>query len=92
MDLHDYRFDNNALLTVTQAAALIRESRQLVNQWRVDNKLKVAGHTKTGVRLYRLGDVLRVEAATRNSVHSTRRPCLARSAPSRRSPAEATRA
>lgn len=60
----------DALLTVTEAAALARVSKQLVNWWRTSGRI---GATKRkGVWHYRLGDVLKVEAETRRAPQSHR--------------------
>jgi hypothetical protein len=62
--------DLDARLTVTQAAALARVSKQLVNQWRRIGRL-TALH-EDGRWTYRAGDVLEVERDMRRSPHSTR--------------------
>lgn len=62
--------DQDALLTVTQAASLAQVSKQLVNWWRTSGRL--AGVKAGGVWRYRLGDVLAVERDTRRSPQSHR--------------------
>lgn len=61
----------NARLPAHLAAAKVGVSRQLFNWWRASGKLQpVAYDGRTP--LYRLGDVLKVESATRRSPQSRR--------------------
>lgn len=54
-------------LTAAQAAHAVNVSRQLLNSWRVSGKLM-----RGTDGLYRYGDVLAVEQATRSSGYSHR--------------------
>lgn len=61
------RFDPDALVTATEASAsphLCGVSRQLIGMWRHLGKLQVRG-TRGRSPLYRYGDILKVEIATR---------------------------
>ena len=62
--------DPDAQLTVTQAAALARVSKQLVNWWRASGR--ITAQRRNGQWCYRLADVLNVERATRRSPQSHR--------------------
>jgi hypothetical protein len=62
--------NHDALLTVTEAAALARVSKQLVNWWRTSGR--IAAEQRNGVWRYRLGDVLKVESETRRKPQSHR--------------------
>jgi DNA-binding transcriptional MerR regulator len=65
-------YDLDAKLPAHLAAAMVGVSRQLVNYWRSAGLLQPVG-TRGRSPLYRLGDVLKVEQATRRSVQSRRR-------------------
>jgi hypothetical protein len=61
-----------ALVSALEAASQIPGvSRQLIAMWRRNNKLKPAGKRGRSP-LYRWGDIIAVEQATRASKHSTR--------------------
>ena len=64
-------FDPDAKLPAHLAARLVGVSRQLVNYWRTSGKLKPAAHATRGY-VYRIGDVLELERATRRSPNSRR--------------------
>lgn len=64
-------YDMDAKLPAHLAAATVGVSRQLVNYWRSAGKLQPVAHAGRSP-LYRLGDVLKVEAATRRSANSRR--------------------
>lgn len=64
--------DLDALLTVGQAALYLRMPKQRINRWRELGRLSEAETRSDGVRLYRLGDVLKAERATRRSPYSNR--------------------
>lgn len=67
-----YEIDKDALLTVTQASQFLKMPKQRINRWYHLGRLKEAETRKDGVRLYRLGDVLAAERATRRSPYSNR--------------------
>lgn len=64
--------DFDALLPASLAARRANVSRQLVNYWRRTGKLQPVAVDQRGRPLYRHGDVLNVERATRRSPHSHR--------------------
>lgn len=64
-------YDLDARLPAHQAATLIGVSRQLINYWRSSGKLEPVAHRGRSP-LYRLGDILDVEAGARNSPQSHR--------------------
>ena len=64
-------YDMNATLPAHLAARLVGVSRQLVNYWRSAGKLEPVGYDGRSP-LYRLGDVVRVEAEARRSPQSRR--------------------
>jgi len=65
-------YDLDARLPAHLAAAMVGVSRQLVNYWRRTGLLQPVG-ARGRSPLYRLGDILQVEAATRRSTQSRRR-------------------
>lgn len=65
-------YDLDTKLPAHLAAALVGVSRQLVNYWRSAGLLQPVGASGRSP-LYRLGDVLEVERATRRSIQSRRR-------------------
>lgn len=67
-----YNIDLNALVTVGQAAQFLGMPKQRVNRWYQLGRLKEAATRSDGTRLYRIGDVLEAERATRNSPFSSR--------------------
>lgn len=65
--------DLDALVTASEAAAGLRESKQLVSTWvKLDKLTPVSRRGRSP--LYRWRDVLAVEAAMRNSPYSSRNP------------------
>lgn len=61
----------DALVTVTEAAAAVKVSPQLVNWWRTTGRLEAT--RIDGIWRYRLGDVWEVERDMRHSPFSSRR-------------------
>jgi hypothetical protein len=64
-------YDPDARLPAHLAARLVGVSRQLINSWRASGRLQPVGRRGRSP-LYRLGDILRVEADTRRSSQSRR--------------------
>jgi DNA-binding transcriptional MerR regulator len=64
-------YDPDARLPAHLAARLVGVSRQLINYWRASGLIQPVGHRGRSP-LYRLGDILRVEADTRRSSQSRR--------------------
>lgn len=62
--------DFDTLLPAPMAAARVSVSRQLINYWRSTGRLPDSG--TPGRPLYRLGDLLRAEAAARRDPRSHR--------------------
>lgn len=65
-------YDPDAKLPAHLAAALVGVSRQLINYWRASGLIAPVGHRGRSP-LYRLSDILAVEAETRRSSQSRRR-------------------
>jgi DNA-binding transcriptional MerR regulator len=65
-------YDPDARLPAHLAARLVGVSRQLINYWRASGLIVPVGHRGRSP-LYRLGDILAVEADTRRSPQSRRR-------------------
>ena len=70
-------YDMDAKLTIAEAEMYFRQcgqniSRAAVNRWRSLGRIDSAGTNSKGQHLYRLGDLLRAEAATRRSPNSRR--------------------
>lgn len=57
--------DPDTGIPLAVAAEVAGVSRAAVIMWCSRDKVAVVGHTRTGERLYRYGDVLAAEAATR---------------------------
>lgn len=68
--------DHDVLIPGHLAAERVGVSRQLINYWRISGQLPVATW-RDGRPLYRLGDVLAAERATRRSRFSSRNPARA---------------
>lgn len=69
--MDSWKIDPNRLVFASEAALAVRVSKQLVNSWVSRGLLKPVDE-KDGRRRYRLGDVMRVELATRRSGCSSR--------------------
>lgn len=68
----------DALLPGHLAATYFGVSRQLIYRWRQLGHITPAGTDRNGHPLYRLGDLLAAERATRRSPRSTRNPARRR--------------
>jgi DNA-binding transcriptional MerR regulator len=64
-------YDPDARLPAHLAARLVGVSRQLINYWRTAGLIQPVAHRGRSP-LYRLADILRVEAETRRSPNSRR--------------------
>lgn len=67
----------DARLTITEAEMFFRQrghniSRAAVNRWRSLGHIEAAGTNAKGQNVYRLGDLLAAESATRRSPNSRR--------------------
>jgi hypothetical protein len=66
------RYDEDALVTGAQAARAVGVTRQVIGMWKLAGKLKPQKQRGRSP-LYRLGDVIDVDIAARNSGYSHRR-------------------
>lgn len=62
----------DTLIDTTDAANLVGVSVETIRQWRHRGKLEVKGLTKLGRPMYRWGDVVLAERATRDKAKSRR--------------------
>lgn len=65
--------DLDAVLTASEAARVARVTKQLFNYWRAKGKIVSCG-THRSRPVYRLGDVVDVEAEMRGNSRSSRSP------------------
>lgn len=66
------RYDEEALLTGAEAARAVGVTRHLIGMWKRDGKL-IPKARRGGSPLYRLGDVIDVDIAVRESGYSHRK-------------------
>lgn len=69
-------YDDDARLTVAQAAEYFELDKPVINNWFYRGHLKDVGEDESGQRTFRFGELVAAEAKTRHHPNSRRKPQL----------------